>query len=154
MAPGDPAGRNVVDIRFGPELWIEGKCYLGNVKKVVHRTIGDGILRKLDPALEPYLAYAGGDASCHIALFYPGVAGYAFLADSGGGVVHGLLVGTVLNALPVASATRLVDENDSVFRTFVDGLSGTGCQTGGVGAVVADSLEVEEECPMPWLGEG
>src|SRR3972149_956742 len=126
MAPGDPAGRNVVDVWFSPELWVEGKSYLGNVNQVVHRTIGDGFLRKLDPTLEPYFAYAGGDASCHIALFYPWVAGYAFLADSSGGGVHGLLVGTILNALPVASATRLVDENDSVFRTFVDGLSGTG----------------------------
>ena len=54
------------------------------------------------------------------------------------------IVGAGLDALPVAAALLLVDENDPVLGPLVDRLSRAGGEARGVGTVVADARQVEE----------
>src|SRR5262249_58849663 len=54
-----------------------------------------------------------------------------------------LLVRTGLDAVAVAAAALLVDQDDAVLLALVDGLAGTRLNTGRVRAVVADAGEVE-----------
>src|ERR1700730_16493725 len=77
--------------------------------------------------------------------FEPRVAGDAFLGRAGIAVVHRLLVGTRLDAFPVAAAALLIDQDDSVLLALVDRLAWAGGEARGVAAVIADSREVEEE---------
>src|SRR6476620_1699259 len=95
-----------------------------------------------------------------ILAFDPGIAGNALLAHPRGPSVHRLLKRALLDALLIAPASVLVDQHDPVLRPLIDGLSGTGRQTAGVGAVVTDPLQVEEErlmlrqaaaLELPWL---
>ena len=68
-----------------------------------------------------------------------------FSETRGGAPVHRLLEGALFNALLVSAAAILVDQDDAVFRPFVDRLSGTGREATRIGAVIANTLEIEEE---------
>src|SRR5262249_39932115 len=61
---------------------------------------------------------------------------------------HRLLVGAAFHTFSIPATTLLVDENDPVLGSFVDGLTRTRSEATGIGAVVADSCQVEEPDSM------
>ena len=164
IAPRDPAGRNVVDVRLGPKLWVEGQGHVGLLDQIVERVaavlLPSPIFIDVDQSLQADLAHAGPHAACFhgtpvrggILALDTRVATDAFLRDARLCVVHGLLVGAGLHALAIAPTAFLVNQHDAVFGPLVDGLAGTGRQTGRVGAVIANTLQIEEPCLV--LGQG
>src|SRR5512139_1264061 len=85
-----------------------------------------------------------------ILAFDPGITGDTLLADPGRPPIHGFLIRTLLDTFLIPPAPVLVDQDDAVFRPLVNGLPGTGRQAAGIGAVIADALEIEEEGLMLW----
>src|SRR5262249_55928878 len=79
------------------------------------------------------------------------VAADALLAGSGRSPVESLLVRAALDALAIAAATLLVDQDDAILGPLVDRLTRARSQAAGVGAVVADAGQVEE--PDTVLGQ-
>src|SRR5690606_34818493 len=165
VTAGHPARRDVEAIRLGAELRVEGQRHLALADEIperVLRVVGPAaVLPDLHEALEPNLPDARRHATSlrrlavradrRVLALDSRIAGDALLARPGRRPIHGLLVRAAFDALSVAATTALVDEDDSVLRTFVDRLARTRREASGIGAVVADSREVEE--PHLVLGE-
>jgi hypothetical protein len=75
----------------------------------------------------------------------PRVAQRALLGFAGFVVEVDLLVRAAGHALPPASATILIDQNDAVLRAFVNRTGGAGRHAGRVQAVLADPRQIEHE---------
>src|SRR3990167_9448089 len=107
---------------------------------------------EFDQALHPNLADASGHAArfqrlavrFRVRAFDTRVAGDAFLGNARVAPIHALLVGAGLDALAVTAALALIEQNDAVLRALINGLAGAGGQAGRVGAVIANTLQVEE----------
>ena len=157
IAPGAMAGRNIEAVGLGAPLWIQGQGHLfhpnGEVQGMPAILRPQAVFADAYQALHADLPHAGAHAARfhrlaarqRILAFDPGIAGNALLAHPRGPSVHRLLKRALLDALLIAPASVLVDQHDPVLRPLIDGLSGTGRQTSGVGAVVTDPLQVEEE---------
>src|SRR6185295_13555423 len=77
--------------------------------------------------------------------FDPWIARNAFLAHPRGAPVHRLLIRALLHTLLVAPAAVLVDQHDPIFGALIDRLARAGRQAAGIGTVVTDPLQIEEE---------
>src|SRR5262249_46451456 len=161
----DPARGDVEAVRLGAELRIErqGHATLADQEiERVGRVVGPGAVRgDRDQGLESDLADAGRHApglarpavraQALVPPLDPRIAADAFLAGPGRAAVHDFLVRAALDALAIAPATLLVNQDDAVLGPLVDRLAGAGGQAGGVGAVVADPRQGEE--PDAGLGQ-
>src|SRR3989338_3576452 len=65
-------------------------------------------------------------------------------ADPRGGPVHRFFIRTGFHTFPVPTASLLIDENDAVFRPFVNSVPWTGRQTPRIGAVITNAGQVEK----------
>src|SRR5690606_30688687 len=164
IGAGCPTRRDVVDIWFSAKLGIERQRDFFFTNQVIQR-----IAQVLDPgaifgnihqAIETNFAGADGHtAGFHghavaqgIVTFDARVTGDTFFAGVGCAPVHGFFVRALFDTFTVAPATFLINENDTVFGAFVDGLAGTRGRTRGIGAVVTNALQVEEPGLMHWQG--
>lgn len=151
-----PARWDVVDVWFGAELWVKWQGDVFDFDEVV-----EWVLRRFDPraivgnvdeAVEADFARAYGHAACFhgyavaqwVIAFNTGVAPDAFFACARGATIHRFFVGAGFDAFAVATTAALVDQDDAIFWSFVDGFAWAGCGACGVGAVVAQALQVEE----------
>src|SRR3989337_2989283 len=110
----------------------------------VHRVILSCLFWGIYPPLKAYLPDAGLKAPIALSTLKAWIASYALLRGAGDHVKEDPLVRTSLEALPVAMAILLVNQDYAILRPFVDSPPRAGRKTGGVGAVVAYTLEVVE----------
>ncbi len=135
--------RDVVDVGAGAVLRVERQGELADLDDVVERVVLARLAAGGQKAVQADLADAGLDAQGDLALLDPRVAADALFADPRDDVEEDLLVGTGADALLVAAAALLVDQDDAVLVAFVDRLARAGREAGRVVAVVADPGEVE-----------
>ncbi len=136
--------RDVVHVRFEPELRVKRQPDLTDVDEEVDRVVVAHLRRLAEKPEGSDLSDAVAHASRLVALLDSGEAEDALLGDASGVVVEDLLVRAGLVADAVAAAAFLVDEHDAVLRSLVDRLARAGLQARGVGAVVAHPGQVEE----------
>src|SRR5262249_46835380 len=124
--------RDVVDVRAGGAVGQQSPGGTILQHQLVDRRAG-GVGAAGGSGAARALRGAGVD----LALLQARVAEDAFLTLAEHFVEIDLLVGTGLDAVAVASAALLVDQDDAVLLALVDGLAGTRLHAGGVRAVVA-----------------
>src|SRR5262245_25878540 len=153
-----PARRNVVAVWFGPELRVKRQRHFRDVDQIVERVVAVFLPRAvcvhLHETLETDVADTGGHATrLHrqtsallVAAFDTREATDALLARARRTPVETLLVRTSLHALAVAAALLLVNQHDAVLGALVNGVPRARRKASWIGAMIANSRQVEEPC--------
>src|SRR6516162_2612966 len=72
------------------------------------------------------------------------IAGDAFFRDPGVAAVHTFFIRAGLNAFAIAATLALVNQNDTVFRPFVNRFARAGGEASWIAAVIADAREIKK----------